>query len=97
MSAIYNTASSLYELKQGMIKYPQAMLNVPMKGDSNPLQSPDVLAAVREAESQLAGRGRILLRPSGTEPLIRVMVEGEDQSQVTKLAQVLAMTIENAS
>lgn len=97
LSAMHHAGQSLFDLKQGMIKYPQVMLNVPMKGNNNnPLQSPNVLAAVRDAENQLAGRGRVFLRPSGTEPLIRVMVEGEDQSQVSELAKILATTIQNA-
>jgi len=50
--------------------------------------------AVAAAEAELAGRGRVLLRPSGTEPLIRVMVEGEDQGLVDKLVDSLAKTVQ---
>jgi len=52
------------------------------------------LAAVKATEEKLAGTGRVLLRPSGTEPVVRVMVEGEDRKQVKELAQELAKTVE---
>ena len=54
------------------------------------MQNEWVRKAVAEAEQQLAGRGRVLLRPSGTEPLVRVMVEGEDPDQVENICQSLA-------
>ena len=69
---------------------PQILVNVRFSAGSDPLQHPDVLAALHQAEQQLAGRGRVLLRKSGTEPLIRVMVEGENKEEVTELAQSIA-------
>jgi len=62
-------------------------------GSHDPLESERVKAAAAEAEQSLAGRGRVLLRKSGTEPLIRVMVEGEDEAQVTALAHNIAAAV----
>src|SRR3546814_20246453 len=60
---------------------PQLLRNVRYK-DGNPLDAPAVRRAIAEAEAELAGRGRLVIRPSGTEPLIRVMAEGDDAAQV---------------
>ena len=57
---------------------------------------PEVQEAAREAERELDGRGRILLRPSGTEPLLRVMVEGRDEAQVERIARRLADSVRGA-
>jgi len=59
-------------------------------GENDPLESDSVKAVTAEVEKTLAGRGRVLLRKSGTEPLIRVMVEGEDEAQVSALAHKIA-------
>lgn len=88
---------SLHEAKKGMSKFPQVMINVPLQGHSDPMQSSAVQHAVTSAEADLDGRGRVLLRPSGTEPLIRVMVEGEDQILVTQLAEDIALQVAQAS
>jgi phosphoglucosamine mutase len=87
---------NLHELKQGMSKYPQTMINVPVVRQLDLASSEVIQSAVREAETQLRGRGRVLLRPSGTEPLIRVMVEGEDEAQVHRQARLLADIVEHA-
>jgi phosphoglucosamine mutase len=87
---------SLHELKQGMRKYPQTMINVPVVRHLDVASSEVIQSAVREAEIQLRERGRVLLRPSGTEPLIRVMVEGEDEAQVHRQARLLADIVEHA-
>ncbi len=88
---------SLNELKQGMHKYPQLMINVPLEQRIDVDASPSIQAAVKDAEKVLDGKGRVLLRPSGTEPLIRVMVEGEDevlvQDQAKKIAAVVEQTV----
>jgi len=75
---------------------PQLLRNVRYVGRS-PLHHPRVLEAARAAEAELAGTGRLLLRASGTEPLIRVMAEGEDQAVVTRLVGELCMTIQSAA
>lgn len=93
MAEIYLTGHSLNELKQGMEKYPQTLINIEVEEKDGVLQSPPVRMAMEEAERELNGRGRVLLRPSGTEPLIRVMVEGQDHLSVETLANRLVSTI----
>lgn len=93
LAAMVNSDSSLDELRKGMEKYPQELVNIRLTRQADVLSMPVVKQAMTEAESQLAGRGRILLRASGTEPLIRVMVEGQDAGQVKALAQELASTV----
>jgi phosphoglucosamine mutase len=88
---------SLHEAKSGMQKFPQVMINVPLRGNSDPMQSSAVQQSVQQSEMKLNGRGRVLLRPSGTEPLIRVMVEGEDGLLVSRLANDIADQVTQAS
>ncbi len=88
---------SLHEAKSGMCKFPQVMINVPLHGNADPMQSSAVQQSVKQAETRLNGRGRVLLRPSGTEPLIRVMVEGEDELIVSQLANDIASQVEQAA
>ncbi len=83
----------LAELRAGMTKYPQHMINVPVRGRVNLNESAPIQDAVRASEARLAGRGRVLLRPSGTEPVVRVMVEGEDEAQVRQEAADLAEAV----
>jgi len=73
-----------------MSLYPQTMINVPLSQKIDIQSIPAIRNAVQDIESELADRGRVLLRPSGTEPLIRVMVEGQDGAEVEKLANQLA-------
>jgi phosphoglucosamine mutase len=84
------TGQTLREAGAGMKKMPMLMINVAFKGDSRPLESESVKRAVQQAEEQLQDRGRVLLRASGTEPLIRVMVECEDEMLVNTLTQKIA-------
>ena len=88
---------TLSEARAGMKKFPQIMINVPLSGHSDPTQSSAVQQAVKQAETKLNGRGRVLLRPSGTEPLIRVMVEGEDELLVSQLANDIAAQVTQAA
>jgi len=88
---------SLHEAKSGMNQFPQVMINVPLTGSADPMQSSVVQQSVIQAETKLNGRGRVLLRPSGTEPLIRVMVEGEDELLVSQLANDIAAQVEQAA
>ena len=88
---------NLREAKQGMSKYPQTLVNVPIKQTIDITKSKCIQAAVSDAESQLADSGRVLLRPSGTEPLIRVMVEGVDAPQVRTLAEQIASVVSEES
>jgi phosphoglucosamine mutase len=87
---------ALHELKQGMTKYPQHMINVPLVRRLDVDKDDSIQTAVRQAETCLAGKGRVLLRSSGTEPLIRVMVEGEDGALVHQQAELLAEVVEHA-
>ena len=93
LASIVGSEMSLHDLSQGMTLYPQVLENVRFEGDSNPLEASAVLDAVAEVESELGEKGRVLLRKSGTEPLLRVMVEGEDadlvQSSALKIAQAI--------
>ncbi len=84
---------TLAEAKMGMHKYPQVMINVPISHKINPDDFPQIQQAVETAEQELADKGRVLLRPSGTEPLIRVMVEGQDADLVGNLAHQIADTV----
>jgi len=88
---------TLRDARSGMKKFPQLMINVSLPGHSDPMQSPAVQQSVKQAEAKLNGRGRVLLRPSGTEPLIRVMVEGEDELLVSQLANDIAAQVTQAA
>jgi len=94
--ALVSTGATLYAAKQGMRKLPQSMINVRIAQRINIDDNNSIRAAVQATESQLNGRGRVLLRPSGTEPVIRVMVEGDEATLVQSLAQELAHTVEQA-
>jgi len=93
LAASVETGLPLHILKTGMQKCPQMMINVAIKPDLEMTSLPSVQAAVREAEQELSEQGRVLLRPSGTEPLIRVMVEGVDGQKVETLAKHLAEVV----
>lgn len=90
IAAMLESSSSLHELKKQMNKYPQHMINVRCQQRIDLDSVSPVSKAVAMTEEQLAGRGRVLLRPSGTEPVVRVMVEGEDPSLVESLTRDLA-------
>ncbi|QIB65016.1 phosphoglucosamine mutase [Kineobactrum salinum] len=94
--AMQESGRSLAELRAGMRKCPQTMINVPMVGKFELTELPAVNDAVAAVERQLGSRGRVLLRPSGTEPLVRVMVEGEDAAEVRQLCGDLAGQVEAA-
>jgi phosphoglucosamine mutase len=87
------TGSGLAELAAGMRKYPQVLLNVRVSKRFDPLAEPSVAAVANEVERRFEGRGRIVLRPSGTEPVIRVMVEGYDAAMVKKGAGDIAAVV----
>lgn len=90
LTAIVRNHMSLHDLCSGMQMLPQVLVNVRFSGTGDPLEDESVKSTTAEVEKLLAGRGRVLLRKSGTEPLIRVMVEGEDKEQVTQLAHRIA-------
>lgn len=90
LASVVGSDMSLKELAEGMTLYPQVLENVRFAGSSNPIDSDLVEAAVEKVEAELGSKGRVLLRKSGTEPLIRVMVEGEDAQLVQQSALDIA-------
>lgn len=97
LNAMLATGSSLSALCADMRKLPQVLLNVKYAKGSAPLDKQNVIQVIREVEQQLAGCGRVLIRKSGTEPLIRVMVEGEDEHQVRQYAEQIVAAVKIAS
>ena len=95
LSTMTSSGDSLQSLKSGMRKYPQTLMNITLHKPVKLPDYPEIDEIVREVEKQLDKPGRILLRPSGTEPLLRVMVEGCDTVKVRSLAHKLAEDIEN--
>ncbi|MEL7186718.1 MAG: phosphoglucosamine mutase [Pseudomonadota bacterium] len=91
------TGKTLSELTAGMPKYPQTMVNVRTEKRMDPDASTAIQDAVRAAEDELAETGRIVLRASGTEPVIRVMVEGQNEEQVVSIANRLAGVVAAAA
>jgi phosphoglucosamine mutase len=93
LAVMKESGKPLSELAAGMPKYPQTMVNVRTKNRLDPDSSTDIQAAVAVAENELADTGRVVLRASGTEAVIRVMVEGEDHDQVLNIANRLAAVV----
>lgn len=94
LRAMLEQHKGLNELKSTMTKYPQTLINVRLAGSKDVMAVPELTQAVSKAEAELGERGRVLLRASGTEPLIRVMVEGEDAVQVAETAGILAKVVQ---
>ncbi|HCG69001.1 MAG TPA: phosphoglucosamine mutase [Gammaproteobacteria bacterium] len=88
--AMQDAGQSLRELAAGLTKAPQVLLNVVVDTPAAVSVHPDLVGATRAHELAMGERGRILVRASGTEPLLRIMVEGEDQGEVTRVAEDLA-------
>ncbi len=93
LAVMRRTGRSLAELTAEMPRFPQILLNVRVERRFDPLQSPVIRAAVERIEARLAGEGRVVLRASGTEPVIRVMVEGREESEVQRCADELAEVV----
>jgi len=96
LTVMKGTGRSLAELAAAMQKLPQILLNVAVAERFDPLAVPQVVALVRRIEVQLGGEGRVVLRPSGTEPVIRVMVEGHDATEVRGCADELVRAVQAA-
>ena len=90
LDALTSGAETLEQACADVQLMPQVLLNVPIRRGFDPRQDPSVIRAVAAAEARLGDRGRLLLRPSGTEPVLRVMAEGEDRAEVDVLARELA-------
>ena len=97
LAVMKDSGKRLSELSAGMPKYPQRMVNVRTDGQLDLDASPAIQNAVSEVESELAESGRVVLRASGTEPMIRVMVEGKNEHQVLSLAERLAAVVAAAA
>jgi phosphoglucosamine mutase len=84
----------LHDLKAGMTKFPQTKINVRISNTDGLENNAAIQAAINKAENELGKTGRVLLRPSGTEPVVRVMVEGENDDQVRKLATDISEVVD---
>ena len=93
LMALRRSGKTLAEARQAVRKCPQVLINVRLAGDVDPIQHPAVKEACAQATERMAGRGRVLLRKSGTEPLVRVMVEGDAEEQVRAYAEELAAVV----
>ena len=93
LNALVASDTSLDRLVSELVLYPQVLVNVRIQRGIDPGRRPQVQAAMDSATVRLAERGRVLLRPSGTEPVIRVMVEGESETLVRELAESIAASI----
>ncbi|EWH08535.1 phosphoglucosamine mutase [Catenovulum agarivorans DS-2] len=96
LRAMQTAEMSLYELSLGMDKYPQTLINVRFADGQEPLEADTVKQAVADVEASLGDTGRVLMRKSGTEPVIRVMVEGENADEVEQHAKSIASAVEQA-
>ena len=93
LKAASRADKTLFELRKEIKKFPQILINVRFAGEHDPLASAAVQQSVCEVESALGQTGRVLLRKSGTEPLIRVMVEGEEEAKVRAFAEKIAAQV----
>ncbi len=96
-AAMTEQARGLKQLASGMKKYPMLLINVRVSEKPDLANHSEIQAALTAAEAELADTGRVLLRPSGTEPLIRVMVEGQEQNLVESVAQKLAEVVKKSA
>ncbi len=92
LAAVVSSQQGLRDFTRELTLLPQVLVNVKLAGRID-LQAAPVREAIARAEADLAGRGRVLLRPSGTEPVVRVMVEGEDRAHVQELAETIAAAV----
>ena len=97
LMALKARSEGLAQSRQALRKCPQVLINVRFGGGASPLDHPAVKEASERVTQAMAGRGRVLLRKSGTEPLVRVMVEGEDETQVRGYAEELAKLVSEVS
>ena len=97
LAAMVRNDMSLADLCSGMTMLPQVLINVCFSGKHDPLANTEVKSTIEQVEQQLGNNGRVLIRKSGTEPLIRVMVEGSNQSQVQQLAEQIANAVKQSN
>lgn len=96
MNAVLTSGKTVSELAGEIEIFPQVLVNARVKNENKKKYSadPEVAKAIEDIESAMAGNGRVLIRPSGTEPLVRVMLEGDDEERLMDLARSLADLIE---
>jgi len=97
LAVMKQSGRSLAELASGMDRFPQVLLNVKVAKRFDPSSVPAVQAAVERIEKRMAGNGRVVLRASGTEPVIRVMVEGKNETTTRTAASELAEVVRAAA
>jgi phosphoglucosamine mutase len=98
LAAMVHTGRSLSDMVMPMENFPQVLINVPVRGSAKSVvQNSAVQSALKDGERRLDGRGRILLRPSGTEPLVRVMVESNDEKESRECAESIALKVRAAA
>jgi len=97
LAALRESGGDLKSLLGSLVLYPQKLINVPVAKGFAWQDCPSIIKVRDAVEARLAGRGRVLLRPSGTEPLLRVMVEGEDVLEVVSAAEEIAAVVRNAA
>jgi phosphoglucosamine mutase len=93
LAVMRETGQSLAELAAGMARFPQTMINVKVAKKFDPSTVPEVEDTVQRVETRLGGEGRVVLRPSGTEPVIRVMVEARDETDTVSCAEEIAAVV----
>jgi phosphoglucosamine mutase len=97
LRALCESGATLAKAAGALTLYPQLLVNVPIRAVRDPLENGAVKRAVKQVEGELKGNGRVLLRPSGTEPVIRVMVEGRDGIMVRRGAERIATAVRQAA
>ena len=96
LEAVVTSGKTLQELKNSFQKFPQKLVNIRIQSRIELGDYPEIGTAVRDVEKEMGNRGRVLLRTSGTEPLVRVMVEGENTAQVDAMMKILVGNVEHA-
>ena len=96
LRACIKSGKPLSDLASEMPIYPQVLINAKVKNENKHryMEDGEVSAAIAAAEKEMDGEGRVLIRPSGTEPLVRVMLEGSDKEKIKGLAEEIAKLIE---
>lgn len=97
LSVLVRSGKRMSELARQFEPAPQKLVNVRFAAGSDPLGNAKVKDAIKDAEARLNGTGRLVVRPSGTEPLIRIMAEGDDDRLVAKVANAIAQAVKQAS
>ena len=94
LAIMQKKGKTLAELAQVMAQFPQIQRNVRVKSQDDFSQIPQIQRIIKECQRELGERGRIVVRYSGTEPLLRIMIEGENEKQITRMADAMAETVQ---